>query len=156
MKYEISLQKWRKVTNIILGIIMSIGFFIATIYSLPMYEDIISAIIMTLIFIVFIILGIIEIVFALRKKAIVSVGSKIIYCNGFFTKEYLFSELGCPKSTIETSIMTASTDPHPMSFESSDNVIVFYDKNNKKLFKFGDAYANVSRLVKDIENYRKK
>lgn len=39
--------------------------------------------------------------------------------------------------------------------ESSDKTTTFFDKQGKKLFKFGLAYDNVNLLVKDINNLQK-
>lgn len=100
----------------------------------------------------FIILGSIGI-FSATKRVEVYKG-KIIYHIGVKNKEYRMSDI----KTSKTQIHTYWTGLHYgdiVSVENHDKITVFYDKEGKKIFKFGLAYNNVERLKTDVNNTQK-
>lgn len=90
-------------------------------------------------------------VYSIRKRVEVYKG-KIVYKNILSKKEYRLSDI----SKAVTQEESFDVDYGSGNASSSwDMVTTFYDISGKKIFRFGLAYDNVERLVKDVENTQK-
>lgn len=77
---------------------------------------------------------------------------KIIYSSILKKKEYRLSDIVCSKEAYE-EIHVDHGDGN--ATDSWDKITAFYNRDGKKLFKFGLAYNNVDLLVKEVTNTQK-
>ncbi len=77
---------------------------------------------------------------------------RIVYSSLVKKKEYRLSDIAFSKEKLE-EIHVDHGDGN--ATDSWDLVTTFYDRQGKKLFKFGMAYSNVDLLVKDVANTQK-
>ncbi len=77
---------------------------------------------------------------------------KVVYHCGWRTEEYKMSDIRKFESRDKSFQWRQGNGQVGSSW---DIVTTFYDKNGKKIFKFGLAYKNVDRLKKDVANTQK-
>ena len=147
-KYIISLKKGYR----ILYIVMSILFFVCTMYfgMVSFYagrDAMIFGIGITVIFLIFLFCFL----YGLTKKCERYKG-KVVY-SFFLTKRgYHLSDIVLSNEKIEEFYKDYGDGNVSSSW---DKVTTFYDKQGKKLFKFGLAYDNVRLLTKEVKNTQK-
>ena len=147
-KYIISLKKGYR----ILYIAMSILFFVCTMYfgmvSFCAGTDaMIFGIGITVILLIFLFCFL----YGLTKKCERYKG-KVVYSFFLTKREYHLSDIVFSNEKIEEFYKDYGDGNVSSSW---DKVTTFYDKQGKKLFKFGLAYDNVQLLTKEVKNTQK-
>ena len=152
LKYKVSIRKGYKLFYLIFSIfgflllIVSISLSIANSKTSSYYM---AEIFVVLFCLAFPFLGIYQ-----NVKSVYVYRGKIVYKTLFFKKEYRPIEIYCAKIKIVETKAYVSYNGIP-GCGTWDKVTTFYDKSGKKLFAFGLAYENVSKLEKNITNNRK-
>jgi len=77
---------------------------------------------------------------------------KVVYSCLFTKREYNLSDIASSNEKIEEFYKDYGDGNVTSSW---DKVTTFYNKQGKKLFKFGLAYDNVQLLVKEVKNTQK-
>lgn len=149
-RYRISLKKGYKVFFRVTTIVywlsaLLIG--IAAIKNSATGSDIIASLVCILFLLAISVSSMAE----LSKKCEAFKG-RIVYSVLFKKKEYRLSEIADAKTSTE-EIYVDHMDG--MATNSWDQVTTFYDKQGKKLFKFGLAYKHVDLLVKEVHNTKR-
>ena len=147
-RYKITLKKGHR----ILYVIMSVFFLVCMLYfgivsfSAGM-DTMLFGIGFTGIFLIFLLC----ILYGLTKKCERYKG-KVVYSVLLKKREYNLADIVFSNEKVEEF----STDYCDGNVSSSwDKVTTFYNKQVKKLFKFGLAYDNVQLLVRDVKNTQK-
>lgn len=147
-KYKISLKKGYKIFYIIMFILFFICMMFFGIVSFFIDTDIrIISICITLIFFIFLFYSL----YNLTKKC-ERYKRKIVYSYLWIKKEYKLSDI--------VSFNIKNNEIHidqrdGIVISSYDKITTLYDKQGKKLFKFGLAYDNIQLLVNDVKNTQK-
>lgn len=147
-KYKISLKKGYKIFYIIMSILFFVCMIFFGIVSFFIDTDIrIISTGITLIFFIFLFCSL----YNLTKKC-ERYKRKIVYSYLWINKEYKLSDI--------VSFNTKNNEIHidqrdGIVISSYDKITTFYDKQGKKLFKFGLAYDNTQLLVTDVKNTQK-
>ena len=146
-RYKISLKKGYR----ILYIVMSIFFLIGTLYfgiiSFRHTDTMLFGIGFTGIFLIFLFYSLC----VLTKKCERYKG-KVVYSVFLKTREYNLSDITFFNEEVEEFYRDHGDG---MATSSWDKVITFYNKQGKKLFKFGLDYDNVQLLASDVKNTQK-
>ncbi len=154
LKYKVSIQKRYKLFFSIFSIFSFLLLAISIKLSIATCEttlDHIAAIFVVLGLLICAFFGIYQ-----NIKSVYVYKAKIVYKTLFFRKEYQPIEIYCAKTKIEeTEGCISYTEGGLPDCGTWDKVTTFYNKSGKKLFDFGLAYENVSRLEKNITNNRK-
>lgn len=146
LRYKISLKKGYKVLYIVAAILFFVCALtngIATIQT----DSMLFGFFMTFFFLV---LGIYDLVLLSTKCE--AYKGKIIYSSILKKKEYRLSDIVYSKEMYE-EIHADHGDGNVTN--SWDKITTFYNKEGKKLFKFGLAYNNVDLLAKEVMNTQK-
>lgn len=148
-KYIISLKKGYR----ILYIVMSILFLVCTLYfgmvSFSAGTDtMLFGIGFTGIFVIFFFCSL----YGLTKRCERYKG-KVVYSFLLTKREYKLSDIAFSNEKIEEFYKDYGDGNVSSSW---DKVTTFYDKQGKKLFKFGLAYDNVRLLTKEVKNTQKR
>ena len=152
LKYKVSIRKGYKLFYSIFSIFsfllltVSISLSIANSEASSYYM---AEIFVVLFCLVFSFLGIYQ-----NIKSVYVYKGKIVYKTLFKKKEYRPIEIYCAKTKIVGTKAYVS-DYGITGCGTWDKVTTFYNKSGKKLFAFGLAYENVSKLEKNITNNRK-
>ena len=147
-RYKISLKTGYR----ILYVVMSIFFFVCTLYFGIIsfragIDTMLFGIGFTGIFLIFLLWTL----YGLTKKCERYKG-KVVYSVLLKKREYNLSDISFSNEKIEEF----SRDYGDGNVSSSwDKVTTFYNKQGKKLFKFGLAYDKVQLLVRDVRNTQK-
>ncbi len=153
-KYKVSIKKKYKLFFLMFSIFSFLFLAISIKLSIATCKttlDYIAAIFVVLVLLTFAFLGIYQ-----NIKSVYVYKGKIVYKTLFFRKEYQPIEIYCAKTKIvETECCISYTEGVMPGCGTWDKVTTFYNKSGKKLFAFGLAYENVSRLEKNITNNRK-
>ena len=146
-RYRISLKKGYKafflaVTIVYWLLALMIG--IAAIKNHMTGSDIVASLVCILFFLALSVSSMTEI-----SRKCEAFKGKIVYSVLFKKKEYRLSEIAFSKTATEEIDVDHGDG---MATNSWDQVTTFYDKQGKKLFKFGLAYNHVELLVKEVYN----
>ena len=147
-RYKISLKKGYR----ILYIVMSIFFLVCTLYFVLLSfsagtDTMLFGVGFTGIFLIFLFYSL----YGLTKKCERYKG-KVVYSFFLKKREYNLSDITFSNEKIE-EFYKDHGDGNATS--SWDKVTTFYNKQGKKLFKFGLAYDNVQLLARDVKNTQK-
>lgn len=148
LKYKISLKKGYKIFYIIMSILFFGCMMFFGIVSFFIDTDVRTiSICITLIFFIFLLCSL----YNLTKKC-ERCKRKIMYSYLWIKKKYRLSDI--------VSFNTKNNEIHidqrdGIVNSSYDKITTFYDKQGKKLFKFGLAYDNIQLLVNDVKNTQK-
>lgn len=145
VRYKISLKTGYR----ILYVVMSIFFLVCTLYfGIISFRDGIDTIFLGSVFTGIFLIFLLWTLYGLTKKCERYEG-KVVYSFLLKKREYNLSDIALSNEKIEEF----SKDYGDGNVSSSwDKVTTFYNKQGKKLFKFGLAYDNVQLLVRDVKN----
>lgn len=145
-RYKISLKKGYKILYAVAAIIFFVCALLIGIATVQT-GTILFGLLMTLFFLL---LGGYDLVLLSTKCE--AYKGKSVYSSFLKKKEYRLSDIAFSKEQIE-EIHVDHGDGNATN--SWDRVTTFYNKQGKKLFKFGLAYNNVDLLVKEVMNTQK-
>lgn len=151
IRYSVSMKKGYRIFFWINTILMFAASAACAFWSIGKCETLLnySAVLFCVLFFIF--AGCVDI-FAITKRVEVY-KERIVYCRGFWKREYRISDI-CTSKTQEESF-DIHNDVNAVIGTSWDMVTAFYDAAGKKLFQFGLAYQNTERLQKDALNAQK-
>lgn len=148
LKYKISLKKGYR----ILYFVLFIFFLLCTLYfGIRIFNASIDTMLFGGGFTVFFLMFLLWDLYELTRKCERYKG-KVVYSFFLKKKEYKLSDIAFSNQIIEDFYMDHGDGYVSRSW---DKVTTFYNKQGKKIFKFGLAYENVELLAREVKNAQK-